>query len=275
LTETGRHWQLEDIDFAPLDRAAVANDAFAFKILAVASFIESGSDLYTRNLREFFAGDDDVGIWLARAWEPEELRHGAVLRAYVEHVWPRFDWERRFSAFVEEYGRLCTVPELEATHALELAARCIVEMGTSTLYRALYGYAREPVMKQIARFIYTDEVRHYKIFYRHFRRYQRREGRSRLRVGHTLMRRLLATKSEDGRCAYRHIWDFALDPKGQSFDGSFRTLSHELADVLRRHAPHDMMTRMTLKPLALPSPVVDAVTRVSGALCGLWLGTAR
>jgi hypothetical protein len=36
-----------------------------------------------------------------------------------------------------------------------------------------------------------------------------------------------------------------------------------------------MMTRMTLKPLALPSPVLDAATRLSGAFCGLWLGAAR
>jgi hypothetical protein len=275
MTRTGRHWQLEDIDFARLDRDAVANDTFAFKIVAVASFIESGSDLYTRNLREFFAGDDDIGTWLARAWEPEELRHGAALRAYIEHAWPDFDWERRCRAVVEEYGRLCTVPELEPTPALELAARCIVEMGTSTLYRALHGYAREPVFAQIADLIYSDEVRHYKVFYRHFRRYQRREERSRLRVGQTLMRRLLATKSEDGRCAYRHIWDFALNPHGESFETSFRLLSRSLADVLRRHAPHDMMTRMTLKPLALPSPVLDAATRLSGAFCGLWLGAAR
>lgn len=275
MTGTGRHWQLEDIDFARLDRAAVANDAFAFKIAAVASFIESGSDLYTRTLREFFAGDEEIGTWLAATWEPEELRHGAALRAYVERVWPGFDWERRFRAFVEEYGRLCTVPELESTPALELAARCIVEMGTSTLYRALHGYAPEPVFGQIADLIYGDEVRHYKVFYRHFLRYQRRESRSRLRVGQTLMRRLLATKSEDGRCAYRHIWDFALNPQGESFETSFRLFSRALAEVLRSHAPRDMMTRMTLKPLALPSPVLDAATRMSGAFCGLWLGAAR
>jgi hypothetical protein len=258
-----------------VNRTAVANDILAFKIVTAASFIESASDLYARNLREFFTGDDVVGSWLGGDWEPEELQHGAALRAYVQHVWPGFDWLPRFRAFLGDYGRMCTMPELESSHALELAARCIVEMGTSTLYRALCGYAREPVLRQITGLIYSDEVRHYKIFYRHFRRYQRREGRSRLSVGRTLIRRLLATRSEDGRCAYRHLWDFALNPAGDSFDASYRAFSREVTGVVRRHGSSDMTTRMTLKPLSLPSPVVDAAIRLSGPLYGLWLSAGH
>jgi len=270
-----RRWQLEDVDVARVNRATAANDILAFKIVTAASFIESGSDLYTRTLREFFAGDDEVVSWLARSWEPEELQHGAALRAYVEHVWPGFHWPARFLAFVEDYGRLCTAPELKSTRALELVARCMVEMGTSTLYRSLRGYARDPVLRRITGLIYSDEVRHYKIFYRHFRRYQRREGRSRLRVGQTLVKRLLALRSEDGRCAYRHLWDFALNRAGLSLDASYRAFSRDVADVLNRYGSFDMTTRMTLKPLALPSSVVDTATRLSGPLYGLWLNAGH
>jgi hypothetical protein len=269
-----RHWEVEDLDFAGVDRAVFGDDWLAFKVVATASFIEAGSDLYAGNLREFFAGDDELGRWLAGAWEPEELRHGAALRGYVERLWPAFDWPSRFRDFLADYGRTCTVPELEATQALELAARCIVEMGTSALYRALHGYAREPVLKRLAALIYADEVRHYKMFLRHFRRYQRGEARSRARVGRTLVKRLLATRSEDGRCAYRHIWDFA-PAQGDSFDASYRAFSRDVTLLLRSHAPAEMMTRMILKPLSLPSPIVATATRLSAPLYGLWFASGH
>ena len=270
-----RHWELRDIGLERVDRATLAGDFFAFKLLATASFIETGSDLYAANLRAFFDGDPTVGRWLRRSWEPEELRHGAALRAYVERAWPAFDWERRFRSFLDEYSQSCTVACLERTHALELAARCIVEMGTSALYRSLYGYAREPVLKRLAALIYADEVRHYKIFFRHFARYERSEGRSRLRVARTLVHRLLATRSEDGRCAYRHVWDFAPNPEHLPFAASYAAFAGDVTQMLRRHAPAAMLTRMILKPLALPSTLVDAATRLSGPLYGLWLGAGR
>jgi hypothetical protein len=270
----GSQWQLEDAALDRIDRAAVADDWLTFRIVATASFIETGSDLYAHNLVEFFAGDAELGRWLAQSWEPEELRHGAALRGYVERVWPSFDWPSRFRAFLAEYSRSCTVADLEPTRALELAARCIVEMGTSALYRSIHAYAPEHVLGNLASLIYADEVRHYKTFLHHFHRYQRSEGQSRTRVGRTLFRRLLATSGEDGHCAYRHIWDFAAR-KGETFETSYRAFGHDLTRIIRRHAPSEMLTRMTLKPLELPAPVVDAATRLSGPIYRLWLSAAH
>lgn len=267
-------WRLEDFDFDRV-HAAAAGDWLAFRIAATASFIEAGSDLYARNLVEFFAGDGELVPWLARSWEPEEMRHGAALRAYVERVWPGFDWEARFRAFLQEYSCTCTIPELEPTRALELAARCIVETGTSALYRALRAYAREPVLRALSGRIYADEIRHYKHFYHHFRRYRRRERRSALRVGRTLLRRLLATRGEDGRCAYRHVWDFPPIPLAGSFEDDYRAFARDLTLLVRRYAPSEMLTRMILKPLDLPPPVVDAATRLSDPLYRVWLRTAH
>jgi hypothetical protein len=273
--EGGRHWELEDLALDRIDAPAVGGDWLAFKIVAGASFIETGSDLYARNLRQLYADDAEFSRWIGHSWEPEELRHGAALRAYVERVWPRFDWQRRFASFLAEYSRTCTIPDLEPTRAQELAARCIVEMGTSAYYRTIHDYAREPVLRELAGLIYADEVRHYKMFYRHFARYQRRESRSRLSVGRTLVRRLLATRSEDGLIAYRHVWDFAPNPQGESFEASYRAFVGDVTALLRRHAPAEMLTRMILKPLALPSPIVEAATRLSGPLYGLWLSAGR
>ena len=54
------------------------------------------------------------------------------------------------------------------------------------------------MLKDLAARIFADEVRHYKHFYYHFRRYNRREHHSRLRIGRTLLRRLLETRSAMG-----------------------------------------------------------------------------
>lgn len=54
----GMRWRLDEIDFDAIDRRLVADDPLALRIVLLASFIETGSDLYADNLVEFFAGDD-------------------------------------------------------------------------------------------------------------------------------------------------------------------------------------------------------------------------
>ena len=63
-------WHFEDLNLQAVDREAVAARDDIFLLVCSASFIESGTDLYTRNLLEYFAGDDEFGDWLHRRWEP-------------------------------------------------------------------------------------------------------------------------------------------------------------------------------------------------------------
>jgi hypothetical protein len=268
-------WRLDDIELHRIDRASVRKDWLTFRLAATASFIETGSDLYASNLAQFFAGDHALVRWLNEAWEPEELQHGAALRAYVAHCWPEFDWPTRYRAFREEYARCCVVPALEPTRALELAARCIVEMGTSALYGAIRAYAPEPVFSRLAGRIYADEVRHYKHFYRHFHRYQRAEKLSRARVARTVVARLATIRAEDGRCAYGHVWDFVPGHAGVSFATDYRAFGRDLGRLLQRHAAPEMLARMTLKPLALPPRVVAVAAEMSAPLCRLVLTAGR
>src|SRR3546814_4742156 len=57
-------------------------------------------------------------------------------------------------------------PDVDATESIrgsragELVARCMVEVGTSSYYRALGDAATEPALKAICRFIAGDELRH-------------------------------------------------------------------------------------------------------------------
>lgn len=106
-------WRIEDIDLNRIDRQRAAANEDLLLLLCASSFIESGSDLYTSNLSEFFNDDPEVSAWLNNAWEPEELQHGRALKAYIAHVWPEFDWDTAFANFFAEYSKTCSVEAFE------------------------------------------------------------------------------------------------------------------------------------------------------------------
>jgi hypothetical protein len=266
------HWSLADIRFDAIDRDAIAADALAFRIVFLASLVETASDLYSGNLVEYFADDDEVARWLRESWELEEVQHGHALRAYVERVWPDVDWQRTYDGFFAAYSRTCTVGDLEPARGLELAARCMVETGTATLYGALARYSREPMLRDLAARIYADEVRHYKHFYRYFRKYQARERHSRWRIGRTLFGRLVETRTGDGYYAYRELRKNSTVAGG--FEADYRAFTGMFAEFIEKHAPRDMTIRMGLRPLELPAALESWAIRHSDPIYALWRGLA-
>ena len=110
-------WRIEDIDLNRIDRQRAAANEDLLLLLCASSFIESGSDLYTSNLSQFFNDDPEVSAWLNNAWEHEELQHGRALKAYIAHVWPEFDWDTAFANFFAEYSQTCKVEAFEDPRA--------------------------------------------------------------------------------------------------------------------------------------------------------------
>ena len=264
-------WRLADIDFDAIDRALIADDAMAFKIVLLASFVEIGSDLYADNLIAYFSDDVEVSAWLRQSWQPEEVQHGNALRAYAARVWPEIDRKLKFDEFFAAYSRTCTVSGLEPARALELAARCIVETGTATFYSALHHYAREPVLKDLAARIFADEVRHYKHFCHHFRRYQQLEQHSRWRIGRTLLKRLVETRTGDGYYGYRQLWDGGASNGATAFEADYRAFARSFAAFVRRYGPRGMPIRMGLRPLQLPAALVAWLARHDAPAYALWM----
>ncbi len=245
-------WTLESIDLSRIDSSRVRDNEDLFLLLCSSSFVESGSDLYTHNLVEHFADDEILRTWLSDHWEQEELQHGRTLAAYVRHVWPEFDWEQGFKSFWTEYGAVCTAEELETSRGLELAARCVVETGTASLYRALHSMTDEPVLRQITNNLKSDEVRHYKHFYQAFRIYREREKLGRFQIFKALLKRVREIKNEDSDIALRHVFNLRY-PELASNDAEFRRVADRAEGQLRRNLPADMTVKMLLKPLDLPA----------------------
>jgi ferritin len=247
-------WTLEKLDLSRIDVEKVRHNEDLFMLLCSSSFVESGSDLYTHNLVDHFAGDDELQAWLRDHWEHEEMQHGRALAAYVRHVWPEFDWETGFRNFFAHYGSVCTADELEPNRGLELAARCVVETGTASLYRALNEVTDEPVLRELTNYIKSDEVRHYKHFYQHFRIYRARDKIGRLSTLRTLMKRLNEIKNEDSDIALRHVFNTRYPEKAHD-DAEFRRVTGKAENLLKRHLPAEMTVKMLLRPLDLPAKI--------------------
>lgn len=254
----GTSWSMEDIPYHRLAHERVQGDRRLFYIVASASFIESASDVYTDNLVAFFHGDDEIVAWLKQRWEIEELQHGAALKRYVQTAWPDFDWEAAYRIFLAEYLPLCAVDRLAGTRALEMAARCVVETGTASFYRMLSELTEEPVLRGLAARISADEVRHYKHFYRGFRRYRTVERPTRLAVARTLWNRSAEVESEDALCAYKALF-LGLHPDAVFERSDYEAYRADILKLARRHLPHEMAIKMLLKPLELNPTVGRAV----------------
>jgi hypothetical protein len=215
-------------------------------------------------LIDFFVGDEEVTTWLEQYWLPEELQHGRALRRYVEAAWPEFEWEPAFERFVEEFRPFCDAA-LETARSLEMASRCVVETGTASYYTTLSRASPDPVLSLLTRRIVEDEVRHYKHFYRFFRKYRVAERPSRTAVVPALWRRLRMSGGDDSFIALKHV-HVACHPTVPFDIGVYRDVRRECRDLVRGYFPHEMSVRMLLKPLALGPRMQRATLPIAMAL---------
>ncbi|MHB8181233.1 ferritin-like domain-containing protein [Acidithiobacillus sp.] len=266
-------WHLEDMDFSRIDTARLRDRDDLFLLVCSASFIESGSSIYTRNLVDYFADDAEISEWLIDHWEPEELQHGRALKAYVQHVWPEFNWDCAYADLVAEYAKLCTADALEPTRGQEMVARCIVEMGTTTYYQALNAVCDEPVLRDLTWRIRTDEVQHYKHFYHYFLQYQQQENLHRLQVIAVLWHRVAELRQSDADIALRHAvaWRFRDSKQPPTFDA----MSKQVYALIRPEYPMQLAVRMALKPLQLNASLQRRAERPLAAIARLLLLNER
>ncbi|MGH8306673.1 MAG: ferritin-like domain-containing protein [Gammaproteobacteria bacterium] len=264
-----QRWNLDDIPWHSIDRTALADGEMFFYLVTTASFIETATDTYARNLIEYYAGDAEATAWLEQHWQHEELQHGCALKRYVQTAWPDFDWDQVYQAFFAEFSENCKVEALEPTRCLEMVSRCIVEMGTSSYYTSLSGLSPDPVLSLLTRLIREDEVRHYKYFYHYFLRYREREQVGRWTIFRAILRRLRMIDGEDSSIALKHA--YGVRHPGAPFDNRlYRRIQKRGRYLMGPHFPHDMSVKMTLKPLDL-NPRVQKIVVSSIAFLSRYL----
>jgi rubrerythrin len=193
-------WTLDDIRWERLDRAKV--DPEILRIVKAASLVEQNGGDYAHYLCNIFY-DDPAFQNVARAWGEEEIQHGQALGRWAELADPAFNHAKASERFTAGFRvDLDATKSVRGTRSGELIARCIVETGTSSYYTALAEAVDEPVLKAICQRIAADELRHYKLFYTHLKRYLERErlgfwGRLKVAAGRV-------AESEDDELAYAY-----------------------------------------------------------------------
>jgi len=256
-------WDYKEIDYSKIDKTKVREDSFLFKVVTTASFIEITSNIYQQNLSRFYQDNEALVKWLEEEWEVEELQHGKALRKYVKEVWgDRFDWERGYQRFRDYYLPLCTLEEFQPTKAKEMLARMVVEMGTSTFYKALNSYAstlQEEVLATLAKEISKDEVYHYDHFFKGFKEYNQQEKLPRNERIKVIYERLKMVDSEDGRLAFKAI----VEEMGEEFSPqAFEEYKKQLHKFAKKHYPYKMAIKMLIQPLELKKGVETTITPI-------------
>jgi hypothetical protein len=243
-----KDWTLDDIAWDRFDASKV--DPEILKIVKAAAMVERNGADYGAYLSNVFADDQEFTA-LAPVWAQEEVMHGMALGRWAQTADPGFDFDGAFKTFTKSYRLpIESTTSVRGTRASELMARCIVETGTSTFYTALRDCIDEPVLKQICAFIAADELRHYKLFYSHMRRYLEKEGLGRLgrlRVGLGRLREL-----EDDELA--HAYFAANAAPGEIYERSRYTGEYmRRAYGIYRPGHLDRGVAMMLKAAGLPA----------------------
>lgn len=162
-------WTNDDIAWERFDAARL--DPGLVAAVKAASLVERNAADYVTYLRGVFA-DDPVFCAAADQWGIEEQQHGKALARWAQLADPGFDFDAALKRFTTAFQLpLDATESVRGSRTGELIARCVVEVGTSSMYSAMRDATQEPVLKQIASKIAADEFRHYKLFHDHFQRY--------------------------------------------------------------------------------------------------------
>jgi rubrerythrin len=224
-------WTLETIPWGVFDPSKVDPDLL--QAVKAAALVERNGLDYGRHLDSVFADDAEFRA-AAAVWAVEEVRHGEALGRWAQLADPTFDFEAATRRFRETYRLPTGAGSLRGSRAGELMARCIVETGTSSYYTAMRDATEEPVLKRICAEIAADELRHYKLFYSHMRRYVAQDGLGRwgrLRIG---LGRIGESEDDELACAF---WA-ANAPAGSVYERAPNTRAYARRAYALYRLPH-------------------------------------
>ena len=234
------HWTLDDIDWSRFDRDKI--DPEIVSIVKAASMVEHNGGVYGDYLCNIFH-DDEAFKQVARNWSVEEVQHGQALRRWAEMADPAFDFDASFKRFADTITLPMDVDRsVRGSLSGELVARCVVEIGTSSYYSALADSTDEPVLRDICLRIAADELRHYKLFYSHLKRYQQIEKLGVIRRFMIAASRV--AESEDDELAFAY---YAANDNGQGgvYDRNLCCQAYQQR-AFRYYRPHHVERGMAM-----------------------------
>jgi hypothetical protein len=160
-------WTLDDIDWSKFDRSKL--DPRLVAAVKAAALVELNAPDYVGYLKRVFKTSGPETLSAIEQWGCEESQHGRALGRWAQMADPDFDLEATFKRFRDgykpEHFAVDNEHSIRGSRRGEMIARCVVESGTSSYYSAIRDASDEPVLKEIAARIASDEYRHYKLFF--------------------------------------------------------------------------------------------------------------
>ncbi len=194
-------WTLGDIDWARFDATKV--DANLLAIVKTAALVEANAEDYVVYLSNVFADDADF-IAAVNHWGVEEQQHGAVLARWAEMADSKWSFDKALADFKAGYRfKLDVTDSVRGSRAAELIARQVVETGTSSFYSAIRDASAEPLLREVAGKIASDEYFHYQLFAKYFAVYAKKNPmslRARIKVALTRFQ-----EAEDDELGYAYF----------------------------------------------------------------------
>jgi len=160
-------WTLEDVQWSKFDPSKVTPEMLA--AVKAAALVELNAPDYVSYLKRIFADGSPETLAAIEQWGCEESQHGRALGRWAELADPTFRLDEAFTRFRKGYRpahfESSEANSVRGSRRGEMIARCVVESGTSSYYSAIRDATDEPVLKEIAARIASDEYRHYKLFF--------------------------------------------------------------------------------------------------------------
>ncbi|MFN3233172.1 MAG: ferritin-like domain-containing protein [Alphaproteobacteria bacterium] len=247
-----RYWSLDDIEWGGFRPDLVDGEMLA--VVKAAALVEANAPDYVQYLCNVFKTDAALCEALEQ-WGREEEQHGDALARWAAMADPTFDFERALSVFRSDFEQvpLDTEESIRGSRLGELFARCVVESGTTSFYAAMEDKTDEPVLKQIARNISADEVRHYKLFRRQLDDYEGQEPPlSKLARCRILADRVAERNDDEFGFAY-YAANIALK-SDEPYDRDYCMLAYELGSFGIYKQPHlEKAAKMMLRAIGFRS----------------------
>ncbi|MDP9195753.1 MAG: ferritin-like domain-containing protein [Pseudomonadota bacterium] len=205
------HWTIDELPWDRFDASKITPDLL--QVVKAAAMVEYNAGDYVTYLKNVFH-DDPEFCAAAEHWGVEEVQHGEALGRWAEKADPSFSFQESFAKFRAGYRiPLDAAKSVRGSRSGELIARCMVETGTSSYYTAIHEATDEPVLKAICQNIAADELRHYKLFYDHLKRYLDAEKLNRFQRVRIALSRI--NEAEDDELSYAY---YAANGNGEPYD---------------------------------------------------------
>lgn len=224
------------------------HNAVTFYAVAAASLLECAVALRSEELAGAFDADAEFRVWLEQIWHPAKAAHAHKARAYVESMWPEFDWSGAWEAFAEDYRRSARLSGLRRGMAHEALACGACAAQAAAFYRGLGAAADDPELRSLLLGMALDEAAHFERLRRCYERHRRHERVSIWISYRTVVACAHRARNLDVRLAFSRLGEDHWLRSAPFPELSYEEFVARMGSVVRRHLPLGAAQRLLFKP---------------------------